>query len=77
MYVKVKTLLSDGTDKEKFPSTLVEVPTAPPFTRTETPGRGRPSSAPTTLPVIVLFWAIAFVIAKKPNNKKASNFLFI
>ena len=59
----------------KLPSASVIIPVFVPFTCTDAPITGSPSSSAVTVPVTCLSWAIAKVARKhKQTNKKINSF---
>ena len=78
MYEICKVFAELGTfSNVKSPSTLVIAPICVPFTNTEAPITGCPSSSEITTPVTFCVWAVTRPIPTKRQANNSINFLFI
>ena len=78
MYETTNNLAELGTSvMTNLPSMSVIVPTCVPFTRTEAPMTGNPSSSEITVPVTLCVWAEAHMMPTTRHINSRDNFLFI
>jgi hypothetical protein len=66
----VRVVTDEGTDNLKLPFTSVTVPIDVPFATIDTPGSDDPSFESVTLPVTVVFCAIAGITKKHSRIKQ-------